>query len=112
MSDYADRALKNLEQLQGWLDLTPEQLAEYKRLRAEEIEAIRRTHAYLDGLLPKPLDPATRAEMYESKKQEFYSNSIGDGMDEERLDAEVDEMSDWEFIMNFGGEDDRLRIDE
>ena len=86
----------------GFGDLTPEQLNRYRELRRVELEAKSATNAYLDSLLDEPLDSTERDAVYEARRDEFYSNNVGDGMDEERLDAEVEDMSDYEFLMNFG----------
>jgi len=94
--------IKQLDSVIGYYSLTPEQLEKYKELCKKELEATAALHEYLNSLLEEPLSADEREVLHMHFVDEFISNNTGDGMDEERAEAEMKDMSDWEFIQNFG----------
>lgn len=100
MSSNIESRIKDLDNLKGYGDLTPGQLKKYKELQLQVLRAIQARDEYLDSLV-KPLTFEQREAIYENHRDEFLSNNTGDGMDEDRVDEEVAQMSDWEFRLNF-----------
>ena len=94
--------IASLQTLMGWGSMTQEQLARYKELKTAEIEAQIKTHEYLNGLLDHLMEERERERLYEAQRSSFLSNNIGDGMDQDRVDGEVRQMSDFEFVTCFG----------
>jgi len=94
--------IKQLDSVIGHYNLTPEQLEKYKELRKKELEATAAVHEYLNSLLDEPLATGEREALHLRFVDAFISNNVGDGMDEDRAEAEMRDMSDWEFVKNFG----------
>jgi len=102
-----DEKIKQLDSM-GYYALKGEQLEKYKELRKEELEATRKLHEYLNSLLPSPLSVEERDQLCNLKLDDFVYANTGDGMDEDRVIDEVEDMCDWEFVMHFGRLDAKL----
>lgn len=99
--DRLKKQLDEVDKVTGYYNMTPGQLFVWKTWRKEQLKAEIGMHNFLNSLLPKPLPEEIRHKLTEEGIDQYLSVTTGDGMDRDRAEAEISEMSDWEFVQNF-----------